>query len=106
MTAAAARHFGMHPVLVLRGNEPSGFQGCRKPSRRPRPKAEPAQTPAKAGAWAMRRPAGRPRPPAHRSGPAEGEKPPHLIEITAETMHHEAASRRIFRGGKWRRERA
>ncbi|MEG4644709.1 hypothetical protein BDE18_2470 [Paracoccus pantotrophus] len=25
---------------------------------------------------------------------AEGEKPPHLIEITAETMHHEAASRR------------
>ncbi|MCJ1900139.1 MULTISPECIES: 1-aminocyclopropane-1-carboxylate deaminase/D-cysteine desulfhydrase [Paracoccus] len=27
MTAAAARHFGMHPVLVLRGNEPSGFQG-------------------------------------------------------------------------------
>ncbi|MEC7762980.1 MAG: D-cysteine desulfhydrase family protein [Pseudomonadota bacterium] len=27
MTAAAARHFGMHPVLVLRGNAPDTFQG-------------------------------------------------------------------------------
>jgi D-cysteine desulfhydrase len=27
MTAAAARHFGMDPILVLRGNEPEVFQG-------------------------------------------------------------------------------
>jgi len=27
MVAAAARHFGMHPVLVLRGNRPTEYQG-------------------------------------------------------------------------------